>query len=92
MQDLVPTVLIPSAAAVGVVFAVLLWQKVSQITLTPGSTFRSQNGREYLLVSLQARAGGWKTARARLYEQGAREGGVRRCTGDVFRDIFAAAC
>lgn len=53
MQDLVPTILIPSASAVGVLFAVFLWNRVAKIQLTGGSVFRSQNGREYLLEEEQ---------------------------------------
>lgn len=49
-SDMVPNVVIPTACAVGVIFAVILWQRVSKISMTGGSTFRSQNGREYLLV------------------------------------------
>ena len=70
MQDLFPNVLIPSSAAVGVLFAVFLWQRVSKISMSGGSTFRSQNGREYLLV------------RVRWWGRGEREGeGERRERG-----------
>ena len=69
MQDLFPNVLIPSSAAVGVLFAVFLWQRVSKISMSGGSTFRSQNGREYLLVREWAWGGGGSGA------QGGRGGG-----------------
>jgi len=49
MQDLVPTILIPASTVVGVLFAIILWKRVSQIQMTGGSVFRSENGRAYLL-------------------------------------------
>ena len=53
MLDLVPTVLIPTSAAVGVVFAIILWQRVSQIQMTGGSVISDGRGREYLLEEEQ---------------------------------------
>jgi H+-translocating diphosphatase len=51
---LVPNVLIPLSAVVGIIFALWLWKRVSAIQLTGGqSVFRSQNGREYLLEEEQ---------------------------------------
>ena len=52
MQDLVPTILIPSACFVGVVFALILWQRVSKVQITGGSVFRSGD-RAYLLEEEQ---------------------------------------
>jgi hypothetical protein len=53
MIDLVPTVLIPASTVVGVVFALILWQRVSQVQLTGGSVISDGRGREYLLEEEQ---------------------------------------
>jgi hypothetical protein len=52
MDPLVPTILIPASAAVGVLFAIILWQRVSKIQMTGGSVFRSGD-RAYLLEEEQ---------------------------------------
>ena len=45
-------VFIPVAAACGLLFAVFLWRVVARVQLVGGqNVVRSQNGREYLLVS-----------------------------------------
>ena len=52
--DLAPTVLIPTAAICGIIFALVLWKRVAEISLVPGaSSFRASNGREYLLEEEQ---------------------------------------
>ena len=53
MLDIVPNVLIPASSAVGVLFAIFLYTRVSKISMGGGSVFRSQNGREYLLEEEQ---------------------------------------
>jgi hypothetical protein len=49
MDPLVPTILIPASTVVGVIFAIFMWQRVSKISMSGGSVFRSENGRAYLL-------------------------------------------
>jgi hypothetical protein len=44
---------IPISALCGVVFAIFLWQRVSQIRVGAGSSLRAENGREYLLEEEQ---------------------------------------
>ncbi|KAJ9533580.1 hypothetical protein QJQ45_026650 [Haematococcus lacustris] len=47
-----PLVFIPTATVLGIVFAVYLWKVVAKVQMTGGqNVVRSQNGREYLLVS-----------------------------------------
>jgi hypothetical protein len=36
LPDLVPTILIPSAAIVAIIFGLWLWKRVSAISLVPG--------------------------------------------------------
>ena len=44
---LVPLVLVPTSAVLGIVFALWLWRRVSAISVSPASSvFRSNNGRE----------------------------------------------
>lgn len=50
--DWIPTVGIPLSAVCGVVFAILLWYRVSLIHVRGGVT-RSGSGREYLLEEEQ---------------------------------------
>lgn len=50
--DWIPTVTIPLSALAGVVFAVLLWYRVSLIQVRGGGV-RSGSGREYLLEEEQ---------------------------------------
>jgi hypothetical protein len=52
--DMVPLVLIPTSAVLGIVFALWLWKRVSLITVNSSSNvFHSSNGREYLLEEEQ---------------------------------------
>lgn len=54
LPDIVPTVVIPVFAVIGILFGLWMWRRVANIHLTPGqSVFRSQNGREYLLEEEQ---------------------------------------
>jgi inorganic pyrophosphatase len=54
VPDLLPTIFIPSAAIIAIIFGAWLWQRVSQVSMSPGSqNYRSSNGREYLLEEEQ---------------------------------------
>lgn len=44
---------IPVSALLGIVFALFLWHRVSQIKVRGGAAVRSENGREYLLEEEQ---------------------------------------
>jgi hypothetical protein len=47
MDPLVPTVLIPASTAVGVLFALILWQRVSKVKV--GAASSANGASEYLL-------------------------------------------
>lgn len=51
VSEMLPSVFIPAAALIALVFAAFMWKRVSAISMTPGqSVYRSQaTGREYLL-------------------------------------------
>jgi hypothetical protein len=49
----VATLFIPFSAVVGIVFALILWKRVSEIRVGGGGAVRSENGREYLLEEEQ---------------------------------------
>jgi len=52
--DSVATIGIPISAVAGVIFAIILWHRVSQIHVGGGSaSARSESGREYLLEEEQ---------------------------------------
>jgi hypothetical protein len=53
ISDLWPNILIPTASAVGVIFALILWKRVANIKVAGGSVVSSQNGRSYLLEEEQ---------------------------------------
>ena len=71
--DAVATIGIPLAAIAGVIFALFLWKRVSEIRVGGGSALRSENGREYLLEEEQR---GESEVRGRL-----RDGGAAPCGG-----------
>jgi hypothetical protein len=52
LSESFPLLFIPGSCILGIVFAVYLWKVVSKVQLVGGqNVVRSQNGREYLLVS-----------------------------------------
>ena len=55
MDPLVPTILIPSSCAVGMLFAVFLWLKVAKVKVAghTAAAADGQNGRAYLLEEEQ---------------------------------------
>ena len=46
-------VVIPTSCVIGVIFALFLWKRVSEVRLAPGSVFSAENGRQYLLEEEQ---------------------------------------
>ena len=44
---------IPGAALFGIIFALILWKRVSKIRVGGGAAVSSENGREYLLEEEQ---------------------------------------
>jgi len=51
--DWVATAGPPFAAVCGIIFAAILWKRVSEIRVGGGGALRSENGREYLLEEEQ---------------------------------------
>lgn len=52
------TSFIPTAAIIGILFAIFLWKRVAAIQLTgPQAVLRSQNGRECVSFALAVPAG-----------------------------------
>lgn len=72
--DWVATVGIPLSAVAGVIFAALLWYRVSLIRVRGGTVSSSETGREYLLEEEQQGEGEVRVFRT---SDPADEGGVR---------------